>query len=223
MRLKYVWVPGWVVCCAVAAPAPGQEVLDQQFAPPTGQNLGAFVNEGSKLGGQTFTAALSGRLSRVATDFERFERAQTDFEFTLHATSGGLPTGPPLATEVLPYTAVPTTTETAVATCEVFFDPAPLVQAGRQYAIVVQSPLVPPGFMQGTGVWGGSTTPPGYLLGVPVTSDDGVIWNSRTDYDLFFRTYVTIPEPAVITPLAVGFALLMRRRRPAAGGPRGGA
>jgi hypothetical protein len=214
MRLKTVLIIGWVVSCGICVPAQGVELLDQQFAPPMGQpDLGFNVNEGEKLVGQTFTAGVSGALTRVSADFRRFERFQTAFEFTIRATAGGAPAGAPLATEVLPYTAVPsTTTPGGTPSLDVVFDPAPLVQAGQQYAIIVQSPLVPPGAGQATGLWGGSTTP-GYLPGRPVSSDDNVLWTPAPTRDLFFRTYVTIPEPAAVAPLGLALALLRRRHR----------
>src|SRR5688500_11354182 len=98
MRLRIILLLSWVVSCAFIVPARGQQLLDQQFAPPMGPgNLGANVNDGDKLVGQTFTAGVSGALTRVTTDFRRFPQRQTDFEFTIRATSGGVPAGAPLA------------------------------------------------------------------------------------------------------------------------------
>jgi hypothetical protein len=215
MRLKGVLAVAWVVLSGGVAPASAQEVLDQQFVPPMETpNLGANVNEGQKRVGQTFTAGQSGPLARVAMDFWRFQSAETDFEFTLRATSGGLPTGAPLATEVLPFTAIPTATQTVLGntSLEIFFDPAPVVQAGQQYALVVQSPLRPPGLGQGTGIWGGSTTA-GYLPGTLVFTNDDTAWTAEPQYDVFFRTYVTVPEPAFVAPFGAACTLLLRRRR----------
>jgi hypothetical protein len=211
-RLNNVMVLGWVTCAGWLAPARGQALLDQQFEPPTAPaNLGANLNDGSKFVGQTFTARQTGSLTRVATYFHRNRLAQTDFEFTIRATWQGLPTGVPLATEVFPFSAVPTGATTGFTTFDVLFDPAPHIEAGQQYAIVVQSPLVSPGAGNDTGNWSGSTTQPGYPLGSLVSSGDGVLWTDDR-YDLFFRTYVTVPEPPAIIPFVPGYALLRRRR-----------
>lgn len=212
MRVSDSLVIGCLGVIAVIAPARGAMVLDQEFAPPMADSdLGGNVNEGVKRVGQTFTAGLSGPLTRVTLDFRRFERGQSDFEFTIRATSAGLPAGAPLATEVLPFTAVPFFTTLGDTSFDLFFDPAPLVEAGRTYAIVVQSPLVPPGAGQATGLWGGSSQG-GYPSGTTVISDDDAFWDAQP-FDLFFRTYVGVPEPAAVAPLALASALLFRRRR----------
>ena len=214
VRLQNLFVVASIVWSAAAVPAFGQEVLDQQYAPPGPRpNLGANVNEGVKLVGQTFTAGQSGALTRVNMDFWRLQSGLTDFEFTIRATTGGLPIGAPLATEVIPHTAIPTATETVLGSTSlnILFDPAPILVAGQQYALVVQSPLRPPGAGQATGIWGGSTDG-SYALGQPVVSSDNLVWTPQS-WDLFFRTYVTVPEPTVIAPLALACALLLRRRR----------
>ena len=215
MRLQNISVVACIVWAAVAVPAFGQEVLDKQYAPPGPRpNLGSNVNEGVKLVGQTFTAGQSGALTRVNMDFWRLQSGLTDFEFTIRPTSGGLPSGAPLATEVVPYTDIRTASETVLGSTSfnLLFDPAPVLVAGQQYALVVQSPLRPPGAGQATGIWGGSTDG-SYEPGQPVVSSDNLVWTPQT-WDLFFRTYVTVPEPTFIAPLALASALLLRRRRP---------
>lgn len=110
---------------------------------------------------------------------------------------------------MLPFTEVPTGTVLGVTSFDVLFDPAPLVEAGQQYAIVVQSPLVPAGAGHATGIWGGSTSA-GYAGGSLVIADDEASWAADC-YDVFFRTCVGVPEPAALTPVALALALLRRR------------
>src|SRR5688500_14221164 len=81
-----------------------QTVLDQEFTSAHApHNLSSFVNEGRKFVGQSFTAGRAGLLRHVKMSFVRFPFAETDFEFTVRATVAGLPFGPPLATETLPF------------------------------------------------------------------------------------------------------------------------
>jgi hypothetical protein len=139
--------------------------------------------------GQTFTAGISGLLSRVDVDLACYQCTGTtpDLTVSLRATAGGMPTGPDLATATITgFSAGADAYYTAV------FSPPLAVTAGTQYAIVIRPTSDP---SQGIGYVWLSTNNDAYAGGTLVYSLDpgGTAWNNQVGggtVDALFRTYV---------------------------------
>jgi hypothetical protein len=167
---------------------------------------------------QTFTAGMSGPLDSVWVDSALVNDHETPYvdSISILGTSGGVPSGAPLAT--------------VTADIPINFGWVPLsfaatglqLHAGQTYAVVLTNDDTSTGpYPYGDEVsvlWGGDKYPGGTLL----ESDSGGAWSPfenefnepLSGADLKFRTYI-VPEPASFTALAAAgsASLLLRRRR----------
>lgn len=121
--------------------------------------------------GQTFTVPLAASVS--AADFLGFYKGASGLATCrIYATSGGLPTGQPLATAA---TAQPVGTVKAWQTCN-FPTPAALA-AGKQYALVVS-------WSGGNGsnalIWRNDNTSPTYAGGTRIRSRSSGAWDTSS-------------------------------------------
>jgi len=157
-------------------------VLDQQNSSLSSSGNGIdTVN----WGGQTFTAGLTGPLARA--DISVFCSACTgtspDLTLSLRATSGGLPTGPDLATTTLPGN----NSGASGFLTGTFANPA-TVTAGTTYALVVRPVPNPSAGTYALPFSASDTYANGQLLS---SSDSGGTWSGGAA-DFGFITYVKI-------------------------------
>ena len=131
--------------------------------------------------GQSFTAGLTGPLSRISVGITR-SGTVTEITAAIYASNGtGNATGSALASKTIVGTTVPTTG--SVLTAFDFASPVS-VTAGTKYVIVVTTPDNPPNYYK----WG-------YVLGDGYAGGIGIVFplTSPTPLpDLVFKTYVEI-------------------------------
>ena len=175
-------------------------------------SLQAEVNEGVLFVAQTFTAGITGDLTRVQIELlsqpqhgQIGEISPFSIDVQIRGVSNGMPTTNVLSSVILPPG------NYLLGTFIDFSQPA-FVTAGDQYAISVNYIGAPPiGIGQGQGSWNG-TTGDAYPKGGSCGSVDGLAWSCADNEDLAFQTYVestAVPEPAVIVLLCTDAALLL--------------
>jgi hypothetical protein len=148
-------------------------------------------------GGQTFTPSVTGQLTRA--DINLFCSTCTgtipNLTLSVQATSGGLPTGPDLASTTIPGFA----SGAAIFYTGTFATPATLT-SGTQYALVIRPTVNPSlGTYALTRTGSGGATPVGedlYAGGVRVSgASSGTVWTapltSGISTDAAFRTFMT--------------------------------
>jgi hypothetical protein len=142
---------------------------------------------------QTFTNGVSGGLDQVDLAVGRQGAQTTPLQVEIRAVSGGVPSGPALASATVPAASLPRFGTVGFFSVPLT-SPAP-VTAGAQYAIVVSTPSC--GFSN-CYVWalgpGANPYPAGLGL---VTQDGGATWtpvNAFGATDFAFKTYV-LPPP----------------------------
>lgn len=129
---------GIAIAPALAAvPASAQGTLDQTV-PYTGLNwYGQVTYHYGR--GQSFTAGASGAIDSVEVTL-RNDCAAGDLVVDVYAADGGIPTGQPLATQVVPESEL---TAQSFTTYTVSFDNPATITAGNQYALVLTAPSAP--------------------------------------------------------------------------------
>jgi hypothetical protein len=212
-------------CAAIAitfaltavAPANATPVLDQEYSPDpslppsgnaaVGQNfLGAIFNIG-----QTFTVGETGVLSAIEV---RVRKAPAIFEsltLDLRTPDGSLPglAGATLATAVLSARDIPDSVTSFIS-----FDLSGAgidVTAGDFLSFVLSSPTLHSSpasyFISDSGAEGGYDDGEGFWA----SFQDGNNFEVRSD--LFYRTFVDVPEPAPLAVLALGIVAMASARR----------
>ena len=157
--------------------------VDQQNT--AGTNTGTGTTTNTSWAGQTFTAGVSGQLTKV--DFQMFCAngctSNPDLVVSIRATSGGSPTGADLVSATIPGDNSGNT-----ATFVASFATPLSVTSGTQYALIVRTASSP-----GTGgyFWIRSS-PSTYAGGLRVTStNSGATWTQDSTRDGNFHTYVS--------------------------------
>jgi len=200
-----------IVFIAAGAPLAMGAVLDQSYQPviDTDYNIHSYDLA------QTVTAGVSGYLTEIDVPVMLFPQTDmTPWEFTIRATSGGVPTGTILATQTLPATSIPLDFRSPLAVD--FSNPA-YIAAGEQYAIALRSV----GFthdVDGAGEWMGSFEVP-YSGGHDFSSLDGQAFNALPGVGApLFQTFMEAPEPSSsLAVLVFVIGVLLRRSRPGVG------
>lgn len=209
-------------------PAAHADTLDQSNITLTSAGeLQAEVNDAYLYVAQTFTAGITGDLTRIQLDLvsqpihgQIGEISPFSINVGILGVSDGLPTTNILSSVVL------APGNYLLGTFIDFSQPA-FVTAGEQYAIAVNYIGAPPiGAGSGQGHLRGNLGN-AYSSGASFGSVDGVTWSSgdvQTSGDIFFQTYVAstaVPEPAVSLLLCIGAALLLLARFRTVGWARG--
>jgi hypothetical protein len=205
-----------IALCVI--PTAHADTLDQSNITLTSGELQAEVNEAYLYVAQTFTAGITGDLTRIQLDLvsqpiqgQIGEISPFSINVEILGVSNGIPTTNVLSSVVL------APGNYLLGTFIDFSQPA-FVTAGEQYAIAVNyigAPPIGPGSGQGhlRGNLGDA-----YSGGTPFGSVDGISWSTadtQTGGDIFLQTYLestAVPEPAVSLLLCTGvaFVLLMR-------------
>lgn len=162
------------------------QTLDQNYSSWGSSYSGVSSSQSM---GQSFTAGLSGPLSRIAVGITR-SGTVTQITAEIYATNAGNATGSPLASAFIDSTTVPTVSGGALTVFD-FASPASVV-TGSQYVIVLTTPDAMNFDMDtyaevgGDYRWYGGIG--GYSGGTgisnPITSPSSI------NYDLVFQTYV---------------------------------
>jgi len=163
-------------------------------------------SEGTRVSAaQSFTAGVSGQLTKVELPLTRFDPLTGGPVVELTAAVRGLPTGPVLASAVIPPAAVP-------ASPTIAWVPVPLpgpvtVSEGQQYAIILRPPAnAAPGWLV---LWQ-ADVPGTYAGGTVASAEDNGPWTLGWEplflpADAGFRTYVEVaPPPSCPTPTITG-------------------
>ena len=172
----------------------GDPALDQQDVTAS---TGGFGTTATGWFAQTFTAGVTGQLVRV--DLNLFcsgcSGAPPNFVVSIRATANDLPTGPDLATAVIPgFTSGASSWKTFT------FATPPAITAGTQYAIVGRPQANPVGTY--AYIAAPAATPNTYAGGRRATStNSGGTWvAAAAGRDINFKTYATGPLPYTFTP-----------------------
>jgi hypothetical protein len=163
----------------------GAGVLDQ--SQPVLSNISTDINDRDNLA-QTFTSGRTGALDQVDVAVGR-QAASASLRVEIRPVSSGVPSGPALASEILPAASVPPFTVPTPFVSVRLAPPVP-VTAGVQYAIVVSSQscgflncyeqVITPGDLYPTGA--------AYF-----SHNAGATWGPVVVYELPFKTYVLEP------------------------------
>ncbi len=167
--------------------SPGDVTLSN--APTVDQSNTAGTTTGTSFattswGGQTFIPAVTGQLVKV--DVQLFCNGCTgttpNLTLSIRNTSGGLPTGPDLATATIPgFASAAGTYYTGT------FGTPPTLTSGTQYALVLR-PVAAPSL---GGYFWIRSSPSTYANGQRVVStDNGVTWTADSTRDFNFITYM---------------------------------
>jgi hypothetical protein len=159
-------------------------VVDQAFVSP--HNLVAVINDCCRFAAQTFTAGRSGTLTGININVLSTSLVMS---FPLHvALRTVTPDGAPGPT-ILGETTV--ASGSAPLSLLIHFPQTITIQAGVQYAIVINyEGAPPPAPGQALGAWTGATGDPYPGGGMYFSYRDGISW-FQSEGDLHFRTYVT--------------------------------
>ena len=162
-----------------------RQTLDQSY--PTWHTGGSYVGvDAVQSIGQSFTAGLSGPLSRIAVGIFRVG-AVTQITADIYATNlAGNVTGSALATKTIVGTTVPTGSGGALAVFD-FASPVSVV-SGSQYVIVMTTPDRGPMYSEGVYNWyeeNGNSYAGGNGIAYPLTTP-----SKLNDY--VFQTYVDV-------------------------------
>lgn len=215
--MRSLSLSSFLVITLCVIPAARADTLDQSNITLTGGELQVEVNEADLYVAQTFTAGITGDLTRIQLDLvsqpihgQIGEISPFSINVRILSVSNGAPTTNVLSSVVL------APGNYLLGTFIDFSQPA-FVTAGGQYAIAVNyigAPSIGPGSGQGhlRGNLGDA-----YSGGAPCGSVDGLSWSCAdpTGGDIFFQTYVestAVPEPAVILLLCAGAALVLLTR-----------
>ena len=198
-----------------SSPAQAQVVTDQNFGPPTPHNLSAILAEGFAYAAQTVTAGVSGPLVGADVYFGEFAEQTVPWEVRVHQVVNGTPTGTVLALVTIPSSQVPSALDVPPQFVHVDFPSPPTFTAGQQFALVVhlQGTEGSPGLFAGS--WQGNADglyPGGQLF---FSLNGTTFLPDPPPFDVFFRTFVQIPEPSsgCGVMLAMFAAAGTRRRR----------
>lgn len=140
--------------------------------------------------GQTFTAGLSGNLDRVELQLGVIS-GPGDLNVSIYDTSGGLPTGSPLATTTVSSSSI----AYYEAWQDVYFNPAPVVTAGHQYAIGLEASL--------NSDWSASAADNNPYAGGTMLQNISSVpggWQEQPGgWDMLFKTYVETQQATTTT------------------------
>jgi hypothetical protein len=188
---KRVLVIAPLVSAAMLAivPSTSAGTLDQS-QPGIRTNAATIVSDNSPKA-QTFTSGLTGGLDQVDIAIGRTASFITaTLVVEIRAVSGGIPSGPPLATANIPAANVPEAQFPAAFYSIPFASPAP-VTAGVQYAIVASSSSCG---LANCYMWALGPVGDPYPAGSGLVSQDfGATWTPLNGFgstDLPFKTYV---------------------------------
>jgi hypothetical protein len=208
LALAAQWVILFLAGSAGAAP-----ILDQSFA-TNNPNLGNVLNEGSIFTSQTSFATRSGNLVRADVFFGRGSSTTTNpWLVTINSCNAlGAPTGTILASQTIPAASVPTSSGFNIPPVVVDFTTPAHLNAGQQFGITVSIIGGSGSGNGGVGSWAGRSGNE-YTGGNVYNSNDGTNYNLYIG-DLYFNTYIDVPEPGAGGAIAVAMAAgLLRRRR----------
>jgi Ca2+-binding RTX toxin-like protein len=196
MNAKYLWGSGGMLALActlaslaLAAPAAAGTLDVSQTSVDSSRTIGDLHQ-----GGQTFTPTRSGLLDQVDLSLGRASAClvTVDLNVAIHAVSGGVPIGAPLASAIVPAASVPIDPPLSAPYVTVLFASPASVVAGTQYAIVASAP--------GAGTCFGGSVAKEYFWanknsdvyagGTRVNSDDGGASWTVIAVDHAFKTYV---------------------------------
>ncbi len=182
---------------AVSGAAQAVEKLDQ--SQPNYASASVSVGGGTGgtewVRGQTFTAGLTGPLTRVDLWVGRYPDTTTQSVRVeiRNVAESGTPGDVVLATASIPSEKLSLSNEgTPPSAVSVSFAPRPAITAGSMYAIVLSS-SAPGGRFEAYAAQAGYDQGTGWLQ----RSDNPGVWITYAphDTDLFFRTYVDVPVP----------------------------
>jgi hypothetical protein len=183
-RIRFVLALA-VAVALVLVPLAAAGTLDQ--SQPVLSNISTDISDVDNLA-QTFTSGRTGALDQVDVAVGR-RAASASLRVEIRPVSSGAPSGPALASEILPAASVPPFVVPTPFVSVPLVPPVP-VTAGVQYAIVVSSSSC--GFLNCYDqVFGPGAVYPG---GAAYFSHDaGATWGPIVHYDLPFKTYVLKP------------------------------
>ena len=192
------------------------EVLDQSFTREEfNYNLNANVGLGFAYVAQTVTPGMSGQLTRAELNIYRQPSSNQNWEISVRRVVDEYPTGQILATELLSASQIPVVSQSPLPLANVVFEPAPDIEVGVSFALVVrlEGTSGSPGLS--VGGWIGHAITDAYPSGRHTFSGDGSTFSfSQPEDDLFFRSFVQpVPEPATTTIAVIGVGALICRLR----------
>lgn len=180
---------GVAAMLAVTASA-GAGTLDQ--AQPVISGTAGLVSP-TNIWAQTFTNGVSGGLDRVDLAVARQGAGSVPLQVAIRPVSGGVPSGPALASASVPAASIPLELTPTAFRSVALAPPAP-VSAGVQYAIVVSSASC--GFAN-CYAWAFGPAGNPYAAGSGFLSGDGgATWSPANAFgstDFAFKTYVLAP------------------------------
>lgn len=187
---KVMLVSGLVSSSSLSSVAWAASVLDQSFVPPPPPLLSAVIGGGFTFIAQTFTAGLDGFLTDVNVNVTTSPRVSPPVSLRVQIleVASGVPINLVLGSTTLEPG------ESAPLTTLIPFTNAIPIEAGKQYAIVVDYPEHTTGVGNVPGSWAGNRENP-YPDGSAQTSNDLSDWLPvggalQLEADLHFQTYV---------------------------------
>ncbi len=181
-----------LVLLTVASPSPASIILDQSnYA--NEYNLDVGFTASTAWRAQTFTVGISGQLARIDVDIYLRQSASGFIQLDLLSTSAGVPTSTVLGNASVLNSSVPNSPDNhAFVTFDLTASNINVTQ-GEVLAIALSSSND-----QLIGGWLGSTTTQyaggEHFYNYPTNQNGWVAYGE--DADLYFKTYVNIPEPA---------------------------
>lgn len=179
---------GTAVLLVTSAPGASAAVtLDQGFTTGSAPSTLAVPIKTAYLRAQTFTAGLTGPLTKVTLPWVKARGGTGNLTVEIRATSSNTPTTTVLATETIPNASLPST----LASYDVTFSSPASVSAGTTYAIVMgaSADAVDVGYSNTGGYAGGRET-------YSTDGSTGATWTPGTVRDLYFQTYVDVVAAA---------------------------
>ena len=187
---KILLVSGIVTSTSLSSPAWAASELDQSFVPPPQPLLFAVIGGGFTFIAQTFTAGLDGFLTAVNVNVNTSPGVSPPVSLRVQILEvvNGVPVNSALGSTTLEPG------ESAPLTTLIPFTNAIPIEAGKQYAIVVDYPEHTTGVGNVPGNWAGNRENP-YPDGSAQTSNDLSDWLPvggalQLEADLHFQTYV---------------------------------